>query len=95
MFCNEYTIPTTATTVAELIYSELSDIRKNVADSGVMLQDIIIQAPATNSSNIFYGDENNQKVFIKPEGSSGLFKANIAKLSVIGTGTDKIIIFLA
>jgi len=95
MFCNEYTIPTTATTIAELIYSELSDIRKSVADSGVMLSDIIIQAPLTNSSNIFYGTPENQKIFVKPEGSSGLFKANIAKLSVIGTGVDKIIIFLA
>ena len=94
MFCNSYTVPSTAISVSDLIYNDVSETYQDIINSGVIIGDLIIQANEANTSKLYFGDEIEQAIYLNAGSSSGFFKINLNKLFIRGNDIDSINIFL-
>jgi len=56
--------------------------------------EILIQAPKTNTADIYFGSLGYEKAFVVPGGSAGLGISSINNMYIKGTATDKVIIII-
>jgi len=52
---------------------------------------ILLQAPETNTANIYFGEKGREVAFIVPGGSAGL-NTTLANVFVKGTAPDELIV---
>lgn len=96
MFCKKYAIAgTSGVALAEMIESDIPEYMQSLVGVEGFRSDIILQAPAANGADIYFGDSTDQEVFIQAGGSSGLFKTELNNLYIKGTPGDEVIVFLA
>ncbi len=83
-YANEVTVSTNGTSLKEL-FSVPDEIKAGF---------IILQCPAANANNVFFGTSASQPAFIKPEGSAEIRFANPKDVFVKGTGPDTVILLV-
>lgn len=76
-------VPTAPTSVKTLISTEINKVA-----------DLILQAPAANAQNVFFGNKAAQPGFIVPGGSTVLEEVSLANTYLLGTAGDNIIVMV-